>query len=129
MTSIAALFLATSAQFHLPSGLLSSLCFIETNHEISLINNNDGGSDSYGICQIKLETAQWMGFKGTKEQLMEPRINIYYAGKYLARNIKRYDGHVEKAVIAYNQGHAGKALRTNYSTKVFNQWRIAHNGI
>jgi len=123
MISLASLFIATSVQFNLPPGLLSSICHIETKHDISLIHYNDGSSPSYGICQIKLSTAQWLGFTGDEKELMKPAVNIHYAGKYLAKNIKRYNGHTEKAVIAYNQGHVGASLRTSYSVKVFNQWR------
>lgn len=128
MNTLAAIFIATSVQFNLPQGLLSSLCFIETRHKVTAVAPNDGATTSYGICQVKYETAVWLGFKGTTKQLMEPKTNIYYAAKYLAKNIARYNGHIEKAVIAYNQGHAGKTIKTNYSTKVFNQWRLASNG-
>ena len=113
-------------QFNLPAGLIDSVCYVETKHDTTVINHNDGATDSLGICQVKLETAQWLGFTGTYEQLMEPKVNIYYAAKYLARNVKRY-GSYEKAVIAYNKGHAGAEVTTAYSQKVFNQWRLATN--
>ncbi len=129
MNTLAAIFIATSAQFHLPPGLLSSLCFVESNHKTEAVHINDGKTNSYGVCQIKLETAKWLGFKGTATELMKPKVNIYYAGKYLARNLKRYHGNVNKAVTAYNKGHADsdKIVLSKYTTKVFKQWKVANN--
>lgn len=126
MGYITALFLSTTIQLQLPPGLLSSICYIESKHVIQTIHHNDGGSDSIGICQIKLSTAQGLGFKGTAEELLEPKNNIYYAGKYLALNFKKYHT-ATKAVIAYNQGHVGNAISTAYQLKVFEQWRNADN--
>src|SRR5665213_801448 len=127
MGYLQALFLSTTIQLSLPPGLLSSICYIESKHKIQTIRHNDGGSDSIGICQIKLKTAQWLGFKGTAQELLEPTNNIYYAGKYLALNLKKYHT-ATKAVIAYNQGHVNASqTNTNYQSKVFEQWRNANN--
>jgi|ERR1700677_666923 len=125
--SIAALFLTTTLQLHLPTGLLSSICYIETKHSVDKVHYNDGNTHSYGICQIKLETAQWLGFKGTAEDLMRPEANIHYAGLYLKYQIQRYKHDLRKAVIAYNKGHAGDLTFTEYQGKVFSRWRTAKN--
>lgn len=121
-TTLALLFITYSNTFGLPQGLLSSLCFVESSHKIEAVHYADGGSNSVGVCQIKLSTAQWLGFKGTEKQLMKPENNIYYAAKYLAHQNKRYNN-IEKAVIAYNQGSAKTANRTSYSKKVMNKWK------
>ena len=86
------------------------------------IHYADGKTNSYGVCQIKYETAQQLGFKGTAKQLMEPKNNIKYAAKYLARQLHRYNGNVNKAVIAYNRGHAGTLVTTKYQVAVFTEW-------
>jgi soluble lytic murein transglycosylase-like protein len=112
-----------STQFGLPQGLLSSLCYVESTHNVNAIHKDDGRGNSVGVCQIKLETAQWLGFKGTEKQLMDPKTNIYYAAKYLARNSSRYNGDITKAIIAYNIGHAKQLTHTKYSDKVLRQWR------
>jgi soluble lytic murein transglycosylase-like protein len=129
--SIAALFLSTTIQFQLPPGLLSSICYIESKHQKNAVHYNDGKYASLGICQIQLRTARYMGFKGTEEYLMQPRINIYYAGLYLKYQLRRYHGNVTKAVVAYNKGHAGDVSISTYSSqycnKVFRQWRLAVN--
>lgn len=126
MGYITALFLSTTIQFNLPPGLLSSLCYVESRHIVQAIHHDDGGTDSIGICQIKYSTAKWLGFTGTEQDLLDPRINIFYSGKYLAWNIKRYHT-ATKAVIAYNQGHVGNAKTTAYQSKVFEQWRNVNN--
>lgn len=117
------LFATTSAQFKLPENLLSSLCWVESKHKVDAIHKDDGTTNSVGICQIKLKTAKWMGFKGTEKQLMDPKTNIYYAAKYLAYQHSRYKS-INKAIIAYNIGNAKNLTSTKYSTKVNTQWRI-----
>ncbi len=112
----------TSTQFDLPQGLLASVCFIESHHNTQAIHRNDGQGDSLGLCQIKLKTAKFLGFKGTAEQLMEPQINIWYAAKYLSKHYKKY-GNIKKSLIAYNKGNAKGLIRSEYSDKVLTNWR------
>lgn len=119
------LFSTTSAQFSLPPNLLSSLCYVESTHNIKALHRDDGNSNSVGVCQVKLKTAQWLGFKGTEKQLMDPTTNIYYAAKYLAWQKRRYNS-VTKAIIAYNIGNANNLTRTKYSDKVIVQWRVSN---
>ena len=126
MITLSALFLSANMTFNLPPGLLESLCYIESKHQVNAIHHHDGDDSSYGVCQIKYKTAQWLGFKGTREQLMNPKTNIYYAAKYLAKQRNRYKGSLQKAVIAYNMGHA-RFIETAYSRRVFEKWRIASN--
>ena len=123
-TTLLPIFVSISIQFGLPPNLLSSLCYVESKHDIYAVHEDDGGSNSLGVCQVKLATAQWLGFKGTEEQLMKPHINIYYAGMYLSKQRNRYNGSIEKAVIAYNVGHAKNLTSTEYSRKVLRQWEI-----
>lgn len=123
VTLLALLFSTYTAEFKLPANSLSALCYVESTHNIHAIHHDDGGSNSVGICQIKWKTAKWLGFKGTEKQLMNPRINIYYAAKYLSYQYKRYNN-INKAFIAYNIGNAKGLTSTKYSTKVITQWRV-----
>ncbi len=116
-------FILISAQFNLPPGLLSSVCYIESTHRPAAISHNDGGTPSFGVCQVKYKTAKWLGFKGTPSQLMNPEVNIFYAGKYLHYQLKRYHGNTAKAVIAYNFGNAKNLTTSVYQRKVFNRWK------
>lgn len=122
MTTLAALFITMSTQYGLPAGLLSSLCYVESKHDITAVHHDDGNASSLGVCQIKLATAKQMGFKGTEEELMLPENNIRYAAKFLSHQIKRYDS-VKRGVIAYNRGNARGLTSSKYQVKVFKQWR------
>lgn len=116
------LFTSTTQQLNLPPNLLEAICYVETRHSISAIHVNDGDTSSLGICQIKLKTARWLGFKGTESELLEPAINIYYAGRYLQYQLNRYHS-VNQAVIAYNFGNSKGFTTSKYQAKVFEYWR------
>ena len=118
------LFSQATIQFHLPSGLLTSVCYVETSHKPASIHYNDGTSNSIGICQIKLSASRQMGFKGTEADLLDPTTNIYYAGKFLSYQLKRYKGNIPRAVTAYNKGHSSSDGNSAYYGKVYEQWKI-----
>ena len=111
-----------SIHYGLPEGLLSSLCYVESRHNVNAINHDDGDANSVGVCQVKLKTAREMGFRGTEQQLMNPRMNVKYAAKYLRWQILRYKS-VKKAVIAYNRGNARGLTTSKYQGKVYARWR------
>jgi soluble lytic murein transglycosylase-like protein len=125
--ALSLLFIMMSQAYNLPPSLLSSLCYVESRHYISAIHKDDGTTDSLGVCQVKYETAKWLGFNGTSEQLMNPKINVKYAAKYLSYQMKRYNYNITKAVIAYNIGSAKQLTSTKYSDKVLKQWRTQQN--
>jgi soluble lytic murein transglycosylase-like protein len=123
MATLSALFLSVSSLFSLPPGYLSALCFVESHHDHKAIHRQDGKSNSLGACQVKLATAQMLGFKGTEKELMKPEVNVYYAGAYLNRQIRRYDD-IPLAIAAYNSGTlrvdaAGHIKNWIYVRKVF----------
>jgi len=125
--TIAALFLSTSLQFGLPQGLLESLCWVESSHNISAIHEDDGGTDSLGLCQVKFKTAVWLGFTGTEEELMDPATNIYYAAAYLKKQLIRYHYDLPRALTAYNRGNSFHLSHSDYSDKVITQWGLYQN--
>lgn len=114
------IFIAVSIQYSIPSNLLSSICMVESSHKIHAINPNDGGSDSLGVCQIKLSTAKSVGYTGNKKGLLDPNTNINYAGKYLR---KCFDKHKDwiKAVKCYNRGYNAKIGSDTYEDKVLRE--------
>lgn len=116
------IFTAVSISLGLPSGLLSSLCYVESKHRANAIHHDDGREDSLGICQIQYTAAKQMGFKGTRKELMLPVNNITYAGLYLKHQIRRYNS-VQLGIVAYNMGHAGTIRTTSYQRKVFKEWK------
>jgi len=128
MLTVVTAILAASLAHDLPRGLLSAVCYVESNHRPAVTNLDDGGSPSYGLCQVKEDTARMLGYQGTAEQLrLNPYINAKYAAKYLRKQIDRYDGDLEKGVAAYNAGRLklnakGDPINARYVRKVFDAW-------
>ena len=125
--ALSALFLTVSQTYNLPPGLLSALCFVESSHNVAALVMDDNGTPSVGVCQVKLATARTLGFKGTETQLRNPKVNVRLAGKYLAKQIRRYDYNLYKGVAAYNSGTwrmstTGYARNSHYVVKVLNSW-------
>ena len=114
-------------QFKLPKGLLNAVCWVESSHRPQVIHKDDGKGHSVGLCQIKIGTARMLGFSGTQEDLLDPVVNAYYSGKYLSKQIKRYNGNLTKAIAAYNAGRFnadenGLPLNKKYVKKVMKAW-------
>lgn len=114
---------ACDAQFRtgIDAKLLQAVCLVESSGNSKAYVHKDGGSPSYGICQIKLETAVYLGFTGTSQDLMYAPTNYYWAARYLKRHLNRYQT-VQEAISAYN---AGRPVGTNtkYVTRVLGQYR------
>ncbi len=100
----ALLFIALSQTFALPPGLLSAVCYVESHHNPKAVHKDDGGQDSLGLCQIQPGTARILGFKGKSKELLDPNVNMFWAGLYLKHQLLRYDNDPRKAVAAYNSG-------------------------
>ncbi len=80
-----------------------AICLVETNLK-NVTNLNDGGSPSYGICQIKERTARSMDFTTTRNNLKNIDFNLMVAKKYFESQFHRYKSD-DKAISAYNAGH------------------------
>lgn len=104
-----------------PRELLLALCWGESSFRPNS-THMDNGTLSYGACQVKLETAQWMDkvyhlrHKVTESKLENVKVNAFYAAKYIQYQLARYDGDWEKAVDAYNAGSA-KVMKHGHKTK------------
>lgn len=102
------------------AALLSAVCYVESGHNPKAINWDDGGSPSYGECQIKYATAKQMGYRGSVTALwLDRRLNRKYASLYLQYQINRYQD-VRKGIAAYNAGTLpnGEIRNTKYVRKV-----------
>lgn len=89
------------------AGVSGALLLAICTHESGLNNilvPHDGGSPTFGICQVKYYTAKMFGLKGEAKELMKPEINAKIAARYLKYQTLRYDGCLYKAVAAYNAG-------------------------
>jgi hypothetical protein len=104
--------------------LVLAVCAVESGGNSSAINIHDGGSPSYGDCQIKYSTAKELGYGGHISDLwLDRETNRRYARLYLEKQYKRY-GTLEKAAAAYNTGSLkdGKIRNTRYVRKVMAEY-------
>lgn len=127
ITSTAFLFALAAQLYQLPTGYQSALCFVESSHNPAAMHKDDGRGNSVGICQIKLSTAKMLGFKGTENELKDPKTNILYSAKYLHLQSNRYRGDLRKTTGSYNAGsfkvnNQGKVINQKYIDKVFKAW-------
>jgi soluble lytic murein transglycosylase-like protein len=106
MTPIAVI-IAAAQKAGVSAALLLSVCFVESGHQTA-INLSDGGSPSYGICQVKYETALMFGRGVRRSYLLSDSGSADCAARYLAYQLDRYRGDVLRAVSAYNAGTATK---------------------
>lgn len=84
------------------AAILIAICSQETGLK-NIVARHDGGSPSYGVCQIKYETASMLGYAGAPQGLMNPRTNAKYAALYLKWQHDRYSNWCH-AIAAYNAG-------------------------
>lgn len=114
--------LAAAKLVKVPGALLLAICAHESADFTMHHNPNDAGTPSYGVCQVKEETAKMFGFKGDLALLNGPRISAKYAALYLKYQIGRYgDEDWCKITAAYNAGtyneskrHPGKPRNLKY---------------
>lgn len=100
--------------------LVMSICTIETGMT-NKVNRFDGGSPSWGYCQVKITTAKRFDSKVTVKKLMNRDYNMKIAQMYLTHQLERYNGDVKKAVSAYNHG-SYSTKNTKYVDKVIDNY-------
>jgi len=79
-----------------------------------------------GLMQMLVSTGKNMGL--TREDLLNPATNIEYCVRYLRNHINYYDGDLEKATLAYNQGTI-RVDRGKYRTWYIDQVKVKYNKI
>jgi hypothetical protein len=83
-------------------------------------------SGAVGLMQFMPRTAAGLGLDVS--QLYDPKTSIDYGAAYLSRNIEYYDGNVDLALTAYNQG-SGSVSRGAYSRVYAEKVQDAVEGI
>ena len=102
--------LAAAKAAKISGAMLLAVCM----HETGLNNvtvEQDGGSPTYGLCQVKYNTAKMLGYQGPKEGLKSPKENAKWAAIYLKYQYKRYAGNWCKSISAYNAGSYVESLK------------------
>lgn len=121
---ITAAIIAAALSVGVDPNLLLSLCFVESSHR-NVVSPIDGKSASYGVCQLKLNTARLFNKHIHPSDLLNPQVNARISALYLKKQINRYKGNIERAVAAYNSGttrfdNNGAIKNIKYVAKVFN---------
>ncbi len=65
----------------------------------------------WGLLQILPQTARTMGHRGAAEELLDPDVNLKYAGKYLKGAYLVSGGSIEDAMKWYARGYYYEAKR------------------
>ena len=110
--------------------LIKAVAMKESSLRPNIRTPEPDGTTTYGLMQVKYETAEWLGFKGRPEQLLSPKVNVTWGTRYLKYQLKRYNGDIAKSVAAYNMGTAryspsGGFLNQAYVTAVLaNQTQV-----
>lgn len=65
----------------------------------------------WGLMQILPQTARGMGFTGKDSDLLNPEVNLHYAGKYLRGAWIVSGGDQDKAIMWYAKGYYYEAKR------------------
>jgi len=60
---------------------------------------------SWGLMQLMGQTAREIGYRGYRDDLVDPIINLYYCCKFFIKLLNRYKGSETDAIAAYNQGN------------------------
>lgn len=67
----------------------------------------------FGLMQLKHKTARSMGYEGSPQGLLDPRVNLTYGIPYLANAYKVAEGDSDLAVKLYASGYYFTAKRKN----------------
>ena len=86
----------------IPEALLHRVIQRESNYNPRALNR---AGPYYGLMQILPATARSMGFDGSPEELLDPEVNLTYAGRYLRGAWLLADGDIDRAVMHYARGY------------------------
>ena len=70
---------------------------------------------NYGLMQIRLGTAQAMGYRGNAQGLLDPEVNMTYAMRYLAGAHRAAGGSHDRAIALYARGYYYEAKAQGFS--------------
>lgn len=89
------------AQKHeIPEALLHRVIQRESNYRANARNG-----PYWGLMQVLPQTARQMGFQGRPEELLNPEVNLTYAGRYLRGAWLVSGGDMDRAVMWYARGY------------------------
>ncbi len=91
-----------SCQAHLNPRMVAAIIQTESRFNPRAVGFDSGGY-SWGLMQVKLSTARWLGFTGSQRELMNPVVNLKLGIRYLAMQAHRHP-YGWDAISGYNLG-------------------------
>jgi soluble lytic murein transglycosylase-like protein len=95
-----------AAAHNVPEALVRRVIMRESRYNPRLVHEGN-----YGLMQIRLETARFLGYGGDAEGLLDPDTNLAYAVKYLAGALRAAGGRHDRAVKNYMRGYDSDGRR------------------
>jgi soluble lytic murein transglycosylase-like protein len=74
---------------------------------------------SLGLFQVQMGTARLLGFKGTRKELLNPKINYAYARIYMEHLKKKYKGNLCRVLYVYNSGDYAALKYKTFCDKIY----------
>lgn len=103
---IRALIEQETAKTGLPSNVADAVVFVESNYNSSAI----GRIGEIGLMQVRPETADMLGFRGSLTELAKPEVNIHYGVTYLSQAWRLAGGDLCRALMKYRAGHGEEIM-------------------
>jgi soluble lytic murein transglycosylase-like protein len=91
---------AAAEELDIPAELIHRVILRESDHRPEARNG-----PYYGLMQILPATASTMGFDGSPSDLLDPEVNLRYAGAYLRGAYIVADGDMDEAISWYANGY------------------------
>lgn len=91
---------AAAEDLDVPEALLHRIIQRESDYRADARNG-----PYWGLMQVLPQTARTMGFRGEPADLLDPRVNLRYAGRYLRGAWIVADGDMDRAVMFYARGY------------------------
>lgn len=91
---------ASAAEHGIPEALLHRVIQRESDYRADARNG-----PYWGLMQVLPQTAQTMGFRGRPEELLNPEVNLRYAGRYLRGAWIVSNRNIDRAVMWYARGY------------------------
>lgn len=95
-----AMILRAAQEHGLPPALLHRVIQRESNYRANARNG-----PYWGLMQIMVPTARSMGLRGEPQQLLDPEVNLRYAGRYLRGAWLVANGDIDRAVMWFARGY------------------------
>lgn len=97
--------------------VLAVICYYETEGERDRLRAL-GDIDEMGLCQVRLQTARELGYRGSLKALLRPRVNARYAALWLAKCQSLGAAAIRQQAMCYNEGWFTPTSKTRYSGRI-----------